>query len=880
MLKIYSGLLITFAYLLSGKFGLWLTVDNGYSSALFPPAGIAMAALLIYGRSMLVWVFLGALALNLLLPAPLHEGLSVWAVAALGIAVFSSLQAWAGSVLIRRLMASPLVFESGAETMRFIIAALSACLISATLSILLLYSLALLARADVVFSWLTWWVGDSLGVILMLPVTLLLIGEPKALWRARRRLLGVVIGCGMLLIVIIVKQVNSWEREEAMTAFRLNAGQIGEQIKMKFYEQESIVDQLAVFMSGSNKITHVEFERMANIALKRFNYSLQAIEWAAQVSDRERATFESLQQTIFPGFTITERRDDQRLYPSSVRNRYLPVTYLLPVAGNEAALGFDLSSNAQRLHAIELAKKLATPVATAPLKLVQEKGTQSGLLLIHWVEPGANGAGLVLVVLRIEDFMNDILKGTQNKLLVRLTDIAADKILFDNGYHSGAHATELTLELGTRSYRLQTMPTEDYMAMHRNWQSWNLLVGTLAFMSMLNLFLLLATARTARIERLVKERTEELETARNNTEKVNHLLTEHSEQLLAIFNLSPDGFVTFDEAHYVKYISPAFERLTGLTEDEIIGIHENAFFARMDNLCLPEAPFSDIALLCAAEKDATADKVQKKIQLSGAGKRVLEVSMRQSGSITVSQILYLRDITHETEVDRMKGEFLATAAHELRTPMASIYGFSEILLMLELKPGEQREYLQTIFKQAELMAAIINELLDLARIEARRGTDFILSRFEPALLLLEIITQFKTPYGRAAPELSVGREIISIRADRSKLTQTITNVLSNAYKYSPEGGVVRIELLTEQRTSGQNFVGIRISDPGIGMTPLQLSRIFERFYRADPSGQTPGTGLGMSIVQEIMKLHGGDVDIQSQPGAGTTVTLWIPSEIN
>ena len=245
------------------------------------------------------------------------------------------------------------------------------------------------------------------------------------------------------------------------------------------------------------------------------------------------------------------------------------------------------------------------------------------------------------------------------------------------------------------------------MAMHRNWQSWNLLVGTLAFMSMLNLFLLLATARTARIERLVKERTEELETARNNTEKVNHLLTEHSEQLLAIFNLSPDGFVTFDEAHYVKYISPAFERLTGLTEDEIIGIHENAFFARMDNLCLPEAPFSDIALLCAAEKDATADKVQKKIQLSGAGKRVLEVSMRQSGSITVSQILYLRDITHETEVDRMKGEFLATAAHELRTPMASIYGFSEILLMLELKPGEQREYLQTIFKQAELMAAII-----------------------------------------------------------------------------------------------------------------------------------------------------------------------------
>jgi signal transduction histidine kinase len=125
--------------------------------------------------------------------------------------------------------------------------------------------------------------------------------------------------------------------------------------------------------------------------------------------------------------------------------------------------------------------------------------------------------------------------------------------------------------------------------------------------------------------------------------------------------------------------------------------------------------------------------------------------------------------------------------------------------------------------------------------------------------------------------LKLPLEPLYVLADRQRLLQVIENVLSNAYKYSPQGSSVVIELLPS--TSLANTapkVCIRITDQGIGMTPEQQSRVFERFYRADTSGKMLGTGLGMSIVHEIVTLHGGTVELSSLSGLGTSVTLWLP----
>jgi PAS domain S-box-containing protein len=359
------------------------------------------------------------------------------------------------------------------------------------------------------------------------------------------------------------------------------------------------------------------------------------------------------------------------------------------------------------------------------------------------------------------------------------------------------------------------------------------------------------------------------------------LIRDRTEQLNAIFELSPDGFLSFDAARRIKYVSPAFTRLTGLLEGDVLGIDENDFSERLSNACLPAARFSGIAALRTPSKvgaDRTAHERRQTIELAGADKRVLQVGLRSANAETVSQILYLRDITHETEVDRMKSEFLSHAAHELRTPMASIYGFTELLMTQDFDEAERRDFLDTIYRQSELMISIINELLDLARIEARRGKDFTIAAIDVRELLRDVVGGFKTPGGRPSPTEPSADGPLWVSADRKKVTQAISNVISNAYKYSLDGSAVDTELVKSPDDGDvPPRIGIRIADHGIGMTPEQLAHVCERFYRADTSGKIPGTGLGMSIVKEIVDLHGGDLEITSKVGAGTTVTIWLPA---
>ncbi len=364
---------------------------------------------------------------------------------------------------------------------------------------------------------------------------------------------------------------------------------------------------------------------------------------------------------------------------------------------------------------------------------------------------------------------------------------------------------------------------------------------------------------------------------------------EYADQLGAIFELSPDGFVSFDGADRVKYLSPAFTRLTGLAQAELVGLDESDFSQRLAQLCVPEACFPGVVALRSSKKagigpdSSGAGGQHLKIEIADASKRVLEVSLREKNAESVTTILYLRDVTHETEVDRLKSEFLSTAAHELRTPMTSIYGFVELLLTQDFEESDWREYLRIVFRHSELMVSIINELLDLARIEARHGKDFHIVSVDVFELLQEIVTGFKTPDGRAVPPLPPVDQPARVRADRKKLIQAVLNVLSNAYKYSPAGGAVELDIVhvasgeDSPLESGAAALGIRIADHGMGMTPEQVARVFERFYRADTSGKIPGTGLGMSIVQEIVSILGGTVSVLSTPSLGTTVTIWLPA---
>jgi len=348
-------------------------------------------------------------------------------------------------------------------------------------------------------------------------------------------------------------------------------------------------------------------------------------------------------------------------------------------------------------------------------------------------------------------------------------------------------------------------------------------------------------------------------------------LSSQSAQLEAIFALSPDAFVAFDANGTVHYASPAFETLTGCEIADILGLDAAGLSRTLQARCVEsQAP---VAI------DQLADR-RLSIELAQPRDRVLELALhRGSGSgSTIRQVLHIRDLSHQVAVDRLKSEFVTTAAHELRTPMTSIYGFSELLMMRTPSPERLQDVLGRIHRQSQAMMHILNELLDLSRMEARRGKDFHYEQLALAPVLAELVQDFQPADGREPPQLQVDPDIgdAPVRIDRAKLLQALRNVLSNAYKYSPDGGTVRVTVSRAHRERGAPVLEIAVQDQGIGMTAEELSHVSERFYRADKSGAIPGTGLGMAIVKEIVELMEGSLSLSSEPGVGTCVTLALP----
>lgn len=349
-------------------------------------------------------------------------------------------------------------------------------------------------------------------------------------------------------------------------------------------------------------------------------------------------------------------------------------------------------------------------------------------------------------------------------------------------------------------------------------------------------------------------------------------------QLNAIFTLSPDGFVAFGDKDSIEYVSTAFTVITGLAAHEVIGLSEAGLIDRLGALCIADSRGNQLALdaLRSPADDVQHVHGRNLLDLAKPALRTIEVGRRRSSGQNVSKIFYVRDLTHETEVDRMKSEFLSTAAHELRTPMVSILGFSELLLNnTDYDQETVTELVETIHRQSKLMAAIINELLDLARIEARRGQDFEIEPLDLNELLREAVQSFRFPEENRVPVVHLPPLPAEAQGDRRKITQAVLNVVSNAFKYSPQGGEISIHLQPKAR-SGRVGFAIEVRDHGIGMAPETVARVCERFFRADSSGTILGTGLGMSIVKEIIELHGGALDVSSVLGEGTLVSLWLP----
>ena len=273
-------------------------------------------------------------------------------------------------------------------------------------------------------------------------------------------------------------------------------------------------------------------------------------------------------------------------------------------------------------------------------------------------------------------------------------------------------------------------------------------------------------------------------------------------------------------------------------------------------------------------------KIEREITIRGARPRHFTLRMAavcsgEDGRGAVRGIVAsLSDITRQHELQQTKNDVMALVSHEMRTPLTAIQGMSELLAQFELDPERSREMSIAIHDEAKRLTHMISEYLDITRLESgttvlRRSAVRIEALVERTLLMLDPLA--------AERGIRLTRHLDSsvppVLADADLLSRAISNLVSNAVKYSPP----KTEVVISARNAA-NGVSIEVADQGYGIPEDSVNRVFEKFYRV-PRVQdvdVPGTGLGLALVREIAELHGGSVAVRSSVGAGSVFTLWVP----
>jgi len=238
-------------------------------------------------------------------------------------------------------------------------------------------------------------------------------------------------------------------------------------------------------------------------------------------------------------------------------------------------------------------------------------------------------------------------------------------------------------------------------------------------------------------------------------------------------------------------------------------------------------------------------------------------------------VAVLHDVTKEKEIARMKSDFVSNVSHELKAPLASIRAYTEMLLDGEIKdPAQVRECFQTISSETDRMSRLIQNILNLSRLESGlvpvNKTDLAVTEILRAVN--DVIAPQAAKKGLVL-ETDLAPVFFRVNGDRDMLYQAILNVLSNAVKYTPDGGKIRVSTYL-----AGGCIVVEVADTGLGVPQEELQKIFEKFYRSRHSGKAaPGTGLGLALVKHVIEvIHGGKVTVESEVGKGSVFRLSLP----
>jgi len=629
---------------------------------------------------------------------------------------------------------------------------------------------------------------------------------------------------------------------------------------------------------ASKFVTRQEFESFTMSQLAN-HQTIQALEWIPRVTGEQRTVYEAAARADgFASFQITERHQQSQMVSASVRAEYFPVFYMEPYKGNEAALGFDLASNAERLRTLNKSRDTGSMVATSRITLVQEHGKQFGFLIFvplyqgKTLSPRENLKGFVLGVYRIGDILEKSVNYAgspnihANLWLYEKLD-TTDKIL--DSRIEGSSNTDLkyqkTFKVVGRDWKLVAHPTDEYIAFYQTWYPYALLVMGLLF--------------TTLIVAYFRQRLSELK--------------ESKEQTQAIVNTVVNGILTIDKQGIIEFLNPAAENIFGYSRKEVIGQNVNIlmpepYHSEHDNY-LDNYINTGKAKVIGIGREVTGKRKNgetfpmelavSEMHLDKGGRKFVgittDITARKQAENALKQAQESADAAN-----RAKSIFLANMSHEIRTPLNAVIGFSELLSSM-ITEKKQKSYLDSIQIAGKSLLTLINDILDLSKIEAGQ-LNIQYEAVNPYTIFEELNQIFAVNIAAKNLELIVDIDEKlppALLLDETRLRQVLLNLIGNAIKFT-DSGYIKLSIKNIFKVNDLSKVDLIISvaDTGIGISENQQEAIFESFHQQEGQSNRKygGTGLGLAITKKLVEMMNGQISVSSQTGGGSVFEITLP----
>ncbi|WP_085900597.1 CHASE domain-containing protein [Kiloniella majae] len=530
-------LLLAVAYGGTGWLGLSWAIETGYATAIWPPSGIALAAVLLFGNRVWPGIFLGSFCANILsvnsLELLANVSLGSFLVA-IGIAVGATLQALAGRYLVYRFGEYPNRLISFDKIIRFFVfAGPLSCIVSAMIGVTVLVLSGIIGAGDWFATTLTWWGGDTLGVLIFTPLILVWrLDHEKAGYKRRAIVSGILLST-FALTIVSYGYVRSIDKSNVMFELEQSAADMAKELNLTLKGHINILHVQEGVFHAVQDVTPEQFQIFSNSTLTDFP-ALQAVSWNPRITDIQRARTENRFETYYgEGAGIKERDDQGNLISALPRDEYVPVLMIEPLEANRKALGFNVLSNPVRREALDLARDTGEPVTTGKITLVQEGASQAGVLVFrpHYRKNSVLDTvddrqqallGYHTGVFRVGDiiktlFPNMETSGFHLSLFDRSAKSEEASILYsslldDTGVKNEQTAQSWTyaVNMPGRNWEVNLRILDSYFKERLQKSGWEILIPGLLITSLIGFLALLGTGRHLELETNVEERTKEL----------------------------------------------------------------------------------------------------------------------------------------------------------------------------------------------------------------------------------------------------------------------------------------------------------------------------------------------------------------------------------